>query len=270
MTAAAPLRVPVLMYHEIADAAATPSELAVAPDVFADQLGYLRDAGFNTVTAGELAAILAGGPGKLPERPVVLTFDDGYADFHSQALPVLKQNDYTGTIFVTTGMLGREGEDKRMLNWREIAEINEARIEIGAHTCKHPKLDELPEKLVHEELSVSKSVLEDHLGQEVPGLAYPFGYSNAKVRQVARDLGYAYGYAVGNALTTSSAGKFTLPRLTVRRKTTMDEFRKMVNGHETLTVRRDRLLTKGFIPVRRAMAAVGVVRQPAWYYEIDK
>jgi peptidoglycan/xylan/chitin deacetylase (PgdA/CDA1 family) len=265
MTAAAPLRVPVLMYHEIADITATPSRLAVSPDVFAGQLAYLRDAGFNTITAGELAAILAGGPGELPERPVVLTFDDGYEDFYSQGLPLLKQNGFTGTVFVTTGGVGKEGEAKRMLNWREIAEVDQAGIEIGAHTCRHPKLDQLPEKLIREELSVSKSLLEDHLGLEVPGLAYPFGYSNPKVREVARELGYVYGYAVGNALTTSAAGKFTLPRLTVRRTTTMDEFRKMVNGKDTLTVRRDRFLTKGFSVVRRARSAVGGARQPEWY-----
>src|ERR1700741_4081667 len=113
MTAVSPLRVPVLMYHEIADIAATPSRLAVSPDVFADQLAYLGDAGFNAVTAGELSAILAGGGGELPERPVVLTFDDGYGDFYSQALPLLKQHGFTGTLFMTTGWIGKEGEKKR-------------------------------------------------------------------------------------------------------------------------------------------------------------
>jgi peptidoglycan/xylan/chitin deacetylase (PgdA/CDA1 family) len=258
------------MYHEIADTTATPSRLAVSPDVFADQLAYLRDAGFNTITAGELAAILAGGPGELPERPVVLTFDDGYEDFYSQGLPLLKQNDFTGTIFMTTGWIGKEGGEKRMLNWRELAEVEQAGIEIGAHTVKHPQLDQLPEKLIREELYASKSLLEDHLGQAVPGLAYPFGYSNPKVRQVARELGYVYGYAVGNALTTSAAGEFTLPRLTVRRATTMNEFRNMVNGKDTLTVRRDRFLTKGFSVVRRARSALGRARQPEWYYGAEQ
>ena len=123
-----------------------------------------------------------------------------------------------------------------MLNWRELAEVEQAGIEIGAHTCKHPQLDQLPENLIREELYVSKSLLEDNLGLKVPGLAYPFGYSNAKVRRVARELGYDYAYAVGNALTTGAADTFALPRLTVQRATTMDDFRKMVNGQDTMTL----------------------------------
>ena len=263
MTEVSSLRVPVLMYHEIADAAATASRLAVSPDVFADQVAYLDDAGFTAVTAGAVSAVLADGAGELPERPVVLTFDDGYGDFYSQALPVLKEHGFTATLFQTTGWIGKEGEMKRMLNWRELAEVDQAGIEIGAHTCKHPQLDQLPEKELREELSVSKSDLEDHLGQKVPGLAYPFGYSNARVRRVAREIGYEYAYSVNNFLTTAAADKFTLPRLTVQRTTTMDDFRKMVNGQDTLTLQRDRVLTAGFTVVRRTRSGLRSLRRTA-------
>jgi peptidoglycan/xylan/chitin deacetylase (PgdA/CDA1 family) len=265
MTAASPHRVPVLMYHEIADATATSSPLAVAPDVFADQLAYLHDAGFHTLTAGELAAFLTDGVGQLPERPVVLTFDDGYGDFYTEALPLMKQRGYTGTLFQTTGWVGKEGEAKRMLNWRELAELNDAGVEIGAHTVRHPQLDQLPEKELRDELYISKSVLEDKLGFAVPGLAYPFGYSNRKVRAVARELGYTYAYAVDNALTTSAAQKFTFPRLTVRRTTTMEQFRRMVNGQDTLALRQARILTKGFSVVRRTRSRLHIAQQPDWY-----
>jgi peptidoglycan/xylan/chitin deacetylase (PgdA/CDA1 family) len=263
MTAVSPLRVPVLMYHEMADIAATSSRLAVAPSVFADQLAYLRDSGFNTVTAGTLSAILADGAGDLPERPVVLTFDDGYADFYTQAMPLLNQYGFTATLFMTTGWIGKEGEQKRMLNWRELAEAEQSGIEIGAHTCKHPQLDQLPEDSVREELYVSKSELEDNLGLKVPGLAYPYGYSSPKVRRVARDIGYDYGYSVGNNLTTGAADKFALPRLTVRRATTMDDFRKMVNGHDTTMLQRDRILTSGYSVVRQAKSTLRTLRGSA-------
>lgn len=267
MTAASPHRVPVLMYHEIADAQATSSPLAVAPDVFAGQLGYLRDAGFNTLTAGELAAFLADGAGELPERPVVLTFDDGYLDFHTHGLPVIKRNGFTATLFMTTGGMGDPSMDKPMLDWRQLAEVQQAGIEIGAHTVTHPKLDILPEKDLWEELSISKSQLEERLRMPVPGLAYPFGYSNHKVRAVARELGYAYAYSVNNIMATSAATRFTFPRLTVQRTTTLDDFRKMVNGDQTAELRRERMISRLSPAVRRAKSTLGIERQPEWYNE---
>jgi peptidoglycan/xylan/chitin deacetylase (PgdA/CDA1 family) len=164
---------------------------------------------------------------------------------------------------MTTGWIGKEGEKKRMLNWRELAEAEQSGIEIGAHTCEHPQLDQLPENLVREELYVSKSLLEDNLGLKVPGLAYPFGYSSPKVRRVARDVGYDYGYSVGNALTTSAADAFALPRLTVRRATTIDDFRKMVNGRDTTMLQRDRILTSGYSVVRRTRSTLRSLRRTA-------
>src|SRR5882672_2555390 len=128
MAAVTSLKVPVLMYHEIADVTATSSRLAVAPEAFASQLAYLHDAGFTAVTAGALAKILAGSAGALPERPVVLTFDDGSGDFYSQALPLLKQYGHTATLFQTTGWIGVDDGQERMLNWRELSEIAEAGI----------------------------------------------------------------------------------------------------------------------------------------------
>ncbi|MGH3278495.1 MAG: polysaccharide deacetylase family protein [Trebonia sp.] len=267
MTVAALHRVPVLMYHEIAGATATSSPLAVAPDVFAGQLAYLREAGFAALTAGELAAFLADGTGELPERPIVLTFDDGYQDFYTHGLPVLKRNGFTATLFMTTGGIGDESLEKIMLNWRELSEVEQAGIEIGAHTVTHPKLDILPEKDLREELSVSKSQLEDHFGRAIPGLAYPFGYSNRKVREVARELGYTYAYSVDNALTTSSAGTFTFPRLTVQRTTTMDGFAAIVNGKNTAALRRDRTISRLSPMVRRAKSTLGIERQPEWYFD---
>jgi hypothetical protein len=90
----------------------------------------------------------------------------------------------------------------------------------------------------------------------VPGLAYPYGYSNDKVRRTAREIGYAYAYAVDNAMTTSGADQFALPRLTVKRATTMESFRKLVNGQDTLALRRDRVLSHAFAVVRRARAGL--------------
>ena len=90
----------------------------------------------------------------------------------------------------------------------------------------------------------------------MPGLAYPFGYSNAAVREVAREAGYGYAYSVSNALTTCAADAFALPRLTVDRATTMADFARMVDGQDTPALRKARVLTKGYTPVRRARSTM--------------
>jgi peptidoglycan/xylan/chitin deacetylase (PgdA/CDA1 family) len=259
MTTAAALRVPILMYHEIAPPTQTRSRLAVSPENFAAQLGYLRSAGFTPLTAAELSARLTTGAGRLPDRPVVLTFDDGYADFHRRAMPVLAQHGFTATLFVTTGWEQdadmRRSAPGRMLTRTQLAEVAAAGIELGAHTRSHPQLDLLPEPLVQEELGSSKRWLEDELGLAVTGLAYPFGYSSALVRQVARGLGYRYAHAVDNRTTDAEADLFLQPRLTIRRATTLTEFRRLADGQPTLRLCEDRALTRAWSVVRRVKAA---------------
>jgi len=260
--------VPILMYHEIAGPADTGSHLAVPPSQFAAQLGYLHDAGFHTVTAGTLAEIMNGGAGRLPDRTVVLTFDDGFEDFHRQALPLLERYGFTATLYVTTGWVQDAGplpagqRPGRMLSWDQVAEVADAGVEIGAHSQLHPQLDQLPRRRLREELRVSKADLEDRLGRPVPGLAYPFGYSSAAVREEARDAGHGYACAVGNTLPRPGTDPLALPRLTVRRSTSMAAFRQFTNSRNIpMIFCKDRALTKGYAMVRRTRAALGQVRR---------
>lgn len=259
--------VPILMYHEIAGPADTTSHLAVPPSSFARQLGYLHDAGFQTVTAGTLAEIMNGGAGRLPERAVVLTFDDGFEDFYRQALPLLNRYGFTATLYVTTGWVQDAGplpagqRPGRMLCWSQVAEAAAAGIEIGAHSRLHPQLDQLPRQRLREELRGSKAQLEDRLGRPVPGLAYPFGYSSAAVRAEARAAGHGYACAVGNALPRPGTDPLALPRLTVRRSTSMPAFQQFTSSRNIpMIFGKDRALTKGYAMVRRTRAALGQVR----------
>ena len=255
------------MYHEIAQPAETGSHLAVPPTSVASQLAYLHDAGFQTVTAGALAESMSGGTGRLPERAVVLTFDDGFEDFHRQALPLLDRHGFTATLYVTTGWVQDAGplpagrRPGQMLCWSQVAEAAAAGIEIGAHSRLHPQLDQLPRQRLREELRSSKAQLEDQLGRPVPGLAYPFGYSSAAVREEARAAGHGYACAVGNALPRPGTDPLALPRLTVRRSTSMQAFQQITHGRNIpMVFGKDRALTKGYAMVRRARAALGQVR----------
>jgi peptidoglycan/xylan/chitin deacetylase (PgdA/CDA1 family) len=229
--------------------------------MLAAQLTLLRELDFTPLTFSRLGGILLG-DGVLPERPIVLTFDDGYADFHREALPLLARHDCTATIFVTTGWVQDAGEDAagtpldRMLTWSQIAEVATAGIDVGAHSHSHAPLDQLPGRALHQELSLSKVLLEDHLGREVRSVAYPYGYSSARVRAAVCAARYRYAAAVSNASVRPQTDVFTLPRLTIRRSTNLDTFRRIINGQgipKTFFV--DRALTAGWAIGRRGRYA---------------
>lgn len=257
------VQIPILMYHEVASHKDTSSRLAVHPASFAGQLKYLHEAGFTALTVSEAALALAGDTTLLPERPVAITFDDGFADFHRDALPLLQQYGFTATVFVTTGWIDDAGPNTagrrpgRMLCWNQIREAAASGIEIGAHSHSHPQLDQIAPRNLREELRRSKALLEDELSSDVPSLAYPFGYSNVRVRRVAHEVGYAHACAVANVIANSEKDLFALPRLTIRRSTRPVTFDIIVQGQrQAVTLLKDRSLTKGWALVRRTRAVL--------------
>jgi peptidoglycan/xylan/chitin deacetylase (PgdA/CDA1 family) len=149
-----------------------------------------------------------------------------------------------------------------MLSWSQIREAAEAGMEIGAHSHTHAQLDQLSPGTLRDELVTSKALLENGLARAVPGLAYPYGYSNAWVRRVAHEVGYAHACAVGNTMAGPRQDAFVLSRLTIRRSTSLAAFGMIASGRkESVTFLKDRSLTKGYALVRRTRAfLVGVSR----------
>ncbi len=173
------VRVPVLMYHGIADEPAPEARaLSVRPGEFAAQLELLRDLGFTPVTFAHLVAGLQGGR-DLPERPVAITVDDGYADFHREALPVLVRLGMPATLFVTTGWLRDAGAFAagrpldEMMTWDQVIEAAAAGVEIGGHSHSHPQLDQLAPRPLRQELRTCTQLLEDRLGPGSDELRLP-------------------------------------------------------------------------------------------------
>jgi peptidoglycan/xylan/chitin deacetylase (PgdA/CDA1 family) len=260
--------VPVLMYHSVTDdPPRSTGRLSVHPETFAAQLATLKRHGYTTSTFGELgAALLAGTP--LPERSIVLTFDDGYADFHQYALPSLEKNGFTATLFVTTGWLQDAGDEAagepldRMLTWAQVREVADAGVEIGAHSHSHAQLDQIPGPVLREELQHSKALLEGGVGRPVQSLAYPFGYSSRRVRVEVAASGYRYAAAVANAVGGAGSDLLALPRLTVRRSTGPDTFERIIRGEGIGRLfAADHALTGGYTVVRRARYAVNRMRE---------
>ncbi len=214
--------VPVLMYHSIATGTTREfGRFAVDPAEFAEQMDYLDAAGYRTMTAADLVGSRRGRP--LPPRPVVLTFDDAYADFYSAALPVLRDHDFCATLYVPTGYVGGTasflsgvGEGHRpVLSWQALRDIAAAGAEVAAHSHTHPQLDRVPTAVINDEVRRSRCLLEDNLGLAVDGFAYPFGYWNRAARAAVAAAGFQYAVAVAELMTTAHDDVLTLPRLTV-------------------------------------------------------
>jgi peptidoglycan/xylan/chitin deacetylase (PgdA/CDA1 family) len=253
--------VPILMYHEITTTPRSAGRLAVTPDNFARQLAYLAEHDYHGLSAGQFAAAIGAGGGPLPPRSVVLTFDDGFADFHDVALPLLREHGFTATLYVTSGWVAGRGRRCRgapsgMLSWDQLRSVASAGIEIGGHSLSHPQLDQLPPESLRQELTWCKSEIEDQLGTPVTGVAYPFGYSSRLVRATAACVGYEYGCVVGNRLARYGGDVFALPRLTIAAATRRSGFARAVTaGQLAPAFARYRLLTKGFAVIRRARSA---------------
>ncbi|HJZ46136.1 MAG TPA: polysaccharide deacetylase family protein, partial [Roseiflexaceae bacterium] len=171
------LRVPILMYHYISFNPRAPADplrtrLSVPPPQFAQQLAYLHQANYITITLDDLVDALHGRT-ILPPKPVILTFDDGYADFFTNAFPLLRRYGDKATIYIITRKVGTPG----YLSWKQLQTLAASRlITIGAHTRTHPELPALSAQQSWAELAGSKTDLETRLGISVRHLAYPAGH----------------------------------------------------------------------------------------------
>ena len=192
------VKVPILTYHYIRN---NPDyrdrlgfALSVTPADFAAQMDWLASNGFHTVTPADVYDYLNGTRG-LPSRPVVLTFDDGYADFYNTALPILRGHDFTAVSYVISGFIGRSG----YMNAAQIVEADRAGIEIGSHTVDHANLARSSAGNVNFELVASKQALEQLLGHPVLSFCYPSGQFNGSVAAAVQAAGY-------NDATTTAFG----------------------------------------------------------------
>ncbi|OXS33404.1 polysaccharide deacetylase family protein [Streptomyces sp. XY006] len=230
--------VPVFVYHSVsADPPSWIAPFTVSPRVFAEQLGLIEDRGLIVVPLRRLVDALRGGP-PLPARSAVLTFDDGFADFHATVAPLLAARGLPATLYVTTGALGGASRSPEhgsllppapMLTWRQVRELD-ACVEIGGHTRTHPQLDALPRRAAREEIEGCKARLEDALGHPVDAFAYPHGYSDRVVRHLVEEAGWTSATAVRYGFSSVADEVLRIARLMVRADTSRGRFLAWAQG----------------------------------------
>jgi peptidoglycan/xylan/chitin deacetylase (PgdA/CDA1 family) len=244
--------VPVLVYHAITETPGTRiAPFTVTPSAFERHLDLVVAAGRRSATFSELTD---GGP---VAPSVVITFDDGYADFRG-ALPALQARSLVATLYVTTGWLdggpNEPGPSDAMLSWSELPELDAAGVEVGAHSHSHPQLDTLAPGVLRDELRRPKDLLEDALGHAVPSFAYPHGYHGPRVRRSTREAGYRSAAAVRNALHSPGEDRFAVSRLMLTSTTTDAQLAAWLDGDTAVAPRRESMGTIGWRVYRRGRA----------------
>ena len=268
---------PILLYHSISDKAAPQfAPWAVQPEVFGAHLCYLRKQGYTPLTLSQLARLYVGYK-RLPERPVVITFDDGFADFYTNALPLLERYACPATLYITTDYVGHtsrwleaEGEGGRpMLTWAQIKELAERGVECGAHTRTHPQLDTLSLAEARAEIEGSKKALEQRLGKPVMSFAYPHGYHSPAVKRLVKQAGFSSACAVKHAVSVRTDDPFTLARVIVSADTGLDTFKALLSGrYLRVAPRRETWQVRGWRLTRRAASVLK--KRPSHLLESDR
>ncbi|MEU1051200.1 polysaccharide deacetylase family protein [Streptomyces sp. NPDC005876] len=209
------------------------AEFTVSPRRFAAHLDAIADSGRTPVTISALADHLAG-RAPLPPRPVLLTFDDGFADLPGRTAETLAARALPATAYLTTGALAPGGHSllppAPMMTLGQVTGLEALGVEVGSHTVTHAQLDTLSAKALAAELRTSKAVLEDALGHPVRHLAYPHGYNSARVRAMSARAGYETATAVRHALSSGSDERYRIARLIVRRGHTVADVRAWLAG----------------------------------------
>lgn len=203
----------LLMYHSVTPYTEDPYRVTVTPDRLRRQLRWLGNRGLRGVGVAELFRERAAGRGA---RLVGLTFDDGYTDFTEYAVPLLREQGFTATVFVLPGRLGGDnawdplGPRKPLLTADGIRAAADAGMEIGSHGMLHLSLPKTDDTALHQETARSRRLLQEITGRAVAGYCYAYGHVDARAVGAVRAAGYEYACAIAPG---PLAGRYALPRI---------------------------------------------------------
>ncbi|MEP7335939.1 MAG: polysaccharide deacetylase family protein [Actinomycetota bacterium] len=208
--------VPILMYHRI-DALdpslpAITRRLTVDPRDFNAQMKWLVAHGYRTITQQQLFDALFGGR-RLPAKPVMITFDDGYRNVFGKASPILDRLSLRATAYVIVGRISNG--DPSFLTRGQLRALERRGVEIGSHTLTHRDLTSLSSSELRHELLESRLALERALGHPVQWLAYPYGAYDARVVRMARGAGYVLGVTTRSGFRQHGRAPLELRRIEI-------------------------------------------------------
>lgn len=200
--------VPILNYHKVDY---YNHALSLSPEQFDEQMAYLAKEGYQTISPDRLMAYLNYGR-KLPEKPILITFDDGYADNYIYAYPILKKYGFTATIFVVTSLVG---SDERYMTWEQAREMQQNGFVIGSHTVNHRPLTKQSDQEVLAELSESRDIIKQNLGTFPKYFAYPTGAYNQNIENLVKQSGYVAAFTIRYGQAGCDSDPYALERIPI-------------------------------------------------------
>ena len=248
-SASGEIRIPVLMYHDITDRGKHQGHdyfrTDTPPKVFERHMQYLCDNEYTSLTVSQAIDMLhkknLNGSTQTQQRKyVVLTFDDGYRDFYTDAFPILQRLGFQATVFLPTRFINpdRNIPFKRgvCLTWQEARELRREGVLFGSHTVSHVQMKSLPKKDIALELRESKKNIEDNLGEDVESFSYPYAFPDeapelvAYLREELESCGYRNGVSTRIGTATNRDDRYFIRRLPVNGSDDVPLFKAKLEG----------------------------------------
>ena len=221
----------ILMYHSITDNSDDPYSVSV--DAFREQLSWLSENRFDVVPLSFLLQSMQKHNYRILRKKVVITFDDGYQDFITNALPVLLDHEVPAIVFLVTDMLGgraswsEAGTNVRLMSEDEVRYIKTKGISLGSHTATHENLTLLGHEDLQRQLKDSHDSLTG-LGESFCAFSYPWGQWSSPIADAVKATGYECALAVGEQTRLTAANAFLLPRITMTRNMDLKRFQTLL------------------------------------------
>ena len=215
--------IPVLYYHSVLpdSEVATPNEVTISPEKLRKELMLVQELGYTTLTMSEFTDYINNNK-PIPEKSILITFDDGYTDNYAHAFPILKELNMKATIF----MIASQVDSGYYMSAAQLREMSDYGIDIESHTDNHVYLDTLSYDQQLKELKDSKEKLEKILGKEVTSIAYPYGNYNEDTKKAAIAAGYTFGFTTNKGLAKRINNKVELNRIYVSSNYSLELFKE--------------------------------------------